>query len=86
MNCDQCNRLIGNTLYEIGTGERYRRLCPICWLGKEEGSKSKYQQFDYKWTISNLAAFKAKPWPKDKPEEAKDWIWNHKDGKWVRKT
>ena len=82
MNCDQCNRLIGNTLYEVGD----KKLCPICWLGKAEGSKPKYQQFDAKWTITNLAAFKAKPWPLDKPEEAKDWIWKHKDGKWERKA
>jgi len=50
MKCDKCGTLIGNTVYTVGT----RELCPICWLGKEEGSKSKYQKFDNKWTKTKL--------------------------------
>ena len=56
MNCDNCNKRIGNTLYEVGE----LRLCAICWLGKKEGSKSKYQQFDNSWTIAKLKAHKDK--------------------------
>lgn len=63
MRCDECNKTIGNTLYEIGD----KRLCPVCWLGVEEGSKPKYQQFDNSWTEAKLVAHKEAMKPKPVP-------------------
>jgi hypothetical protein len=56
MKCDGCGKTIGNTLYEVGQ----LRLCPVCWLGPDEGEKEKYQRFDASWTEEKLAAHKEK--------------------------
>lgn len=79
IKCDICEKVIGNTLYEVGQ----RRLCPVCWLG-DEGKEPKYQQFDASWTETNLKAFKDKPW-KDDIKDARNWTFSMKDAKWTRK-
>lgn len=62
MNCDRCNKKIGNTLYELGIEGQpnYEQLCPVCWLGPKEGSKPKYHKKDNAWTITKLKAHKDK--------------------------
>ncbi len=79
MKCENCGKTIGNTLYERGE----KKLCPTCYLGKE-GENEIYQRNDNPWTDEKLVTFRIPPF-KDKPEEAKDWIWNDKDVKWTKK-
>lgn len=56
MNCDVCGKLIGDTVYTLDFGDKYVHKCPVCHLGVEEGSKSKYQRKTRPWTKTVLEA------------------------------
>lgn len=79
MKCEQCEKTIGNTLYERGM----KKLCPICYLG-EEGRKPIYQQDDNPWTDEKLTILRDPPF-KDKLEDAINWAWDDKNVKWTKK-
>ena len=43
MKCENenCNRTLANTRYTLDFGYRRKTICPLCFLGPEEGAQSK---------------------------------------------
>ena len=79
-NCGQCGRQLANTKYT--TTEKYTGrelpLCPICVLGEEEGSQSKY------WETSQTS----KPEGFRYPDDTAFYMdkWDSKKKRWVDKS
>jgi hypothetical protein len=79
-NCVQCGRQLANTKYSVTekyTG-RVLPLCPICYLGEEEGGQSKY------WETSQAPKPDGFQYPDDTTLYKERW--DGKTKKWVLKS